>query len=355
MAGVSDAPFRQICQAMGAGLTTSEMLTAKTGLWHTRKSSLRLVDLGQSNDCANDINAQSAGPLPRSIQIAGSDPKMMANAAKQCVALGAEIVDINMGCPAKKVCNKAAGSALLRDEKLVADILTAVVEAVTIPVTLKIRTGWCQSSRNGTRIAHIAEDSGITALAVHGRTRACRFAGEAEYETIAAIVETVDIPVVANGDIDSPQKAQQVLQSTGANAVMIGRAIQGQPWLIREVNHFLQFQQYCAPPSLKEVLKIVSGHLNALYNFYGDYTGLRIARKHVKWYSQRLIATLCNKSFLSESRGNNSQKSNQEIDSLAGEIQQFTSAFNKIESPDQQQASVQTLFERLITKEDIAA
>ena len=356
MAGVSDAPFRQICQFMGAGLTTSEMLTANTGLWHSRKSMQRLVDL--------NINTENAERLPRSVQIVGNAPKMMADAAKRCVAFGAEIVDINMGCPAKKVCNKAAGSALLRDEKLVAEILSAVVNAVAVPVTLKIRTGWCQASRNGTRIAHIAEQSGISALAVHGRTRACRFAGQAEYETIAAIVKAVDIPVVANGDIDSPEKAQRVLQATGAHAVMIGRAAQGQPWLIRTIDHYLKWHTHRRAPALTEVLKIVTGHLHALYNFYGEYSGVRIARKHLKWYSQRLIES----GFIFNPAGkiDNSNKDNRcssrdnkffnhDSETLREWVKQFISTTNNIESPDQQQASVQMFFERLITKEGIAA
>jgi tRNA-dihydrouridine synthase B len=353
MAGVSDAPFRQVCQSMGAGLTTSEMLTANTGLWHSRKSSLRLLD---AVDCNNR--------LPRSIQIAGSDPASMAEAARQCVDMGAEIVDINMGCPAKKVCSKAAGSALLRDEKLVADIISAVVNAVAVPVTLKIRTGWCQASRNGTRVARIAEQNGISALTVHGRTRACRFAGEAEYETIAAIVETVDIPVIANGDINSPQKARQVLQTTGANAVMIGRAVQGQPWLIREIDHHLKWNTLSQKPSLKEVFKVVSEHVQALYNFYGDFSGVRIARKHLKWYSQRLIELCCRNTDVNDHVSYDQAIGGQTShlwrlspygESLQQQVQTFISVVNKSESPDQQQASVRELFERLITREDIAA
>ena len=392
MAGVSDAPFRRICQSLGAGLTTSEMITAKTGLWHSRKSSLRL------RDC-ND----SPSLLPRSVQIAGSEPRQMAQAAVQCVAEGAEIVDINMGCPAKKVCSQAAGSALLRDETLVADILIAVVNAVTVPVTLKIRTGWCPASKNGTRIARIAEQSGIQALTVHGRTRACRFAGEAEYETIAAIVEAVDIPVIANGDIDSPAKAKWVLQTTGANAVMVGRAAQGQPWLIREIDHYLRFNTLLETPGLTQVFKIVSEHLQALYNFYGEYSGVRIARKHLKWYSQRLIEhcysnakplslsgvavskalnghnhnfthscdnhNCSNDSSININNSSNISRCNNrccnnsyrrryqcgEGDCIHLLVQQFVSTVNSTESPDEQQASVRNFFERLITREEIAA
>src|SRR5690554_721865 len=213
MAGISDRPFRELCRAYGAGMSVAEMVTSDTRLWHSRKSSQRLVDTTDQE--------------PRAIQIAGSVPEQMAKAARSCVAMGAELVDINMGCPAKKVCNKAAGSALLQDEQLVAEILQAVVAAVEVPVTLKIRTGWCLSSRNGIAIARIAEDSGIQGLAVHGRTRACRFAGHAEYQTIADIVAAVRIPVIDNGDIDSPARAAEVLKATGARGVMIGRATQG--------------------------------------------------------------------------------------------------------------------------------
>ncbi len=320
MAGVSDAPFRRVCQDMGAGLTTSEMLTSDTTLWKSRKSNQRLTD---------DLSLPSS---VKSIQIAGSEPLAMANAARACVDNGAQIVDINMGCPAKKVCKKAAGSSLLRDEKLVTDILEAVVSAVDIPVTLKIRTGWCPASRNGTTIAQIAEDIGIQALAVHGRTRACRFVAEAEYKTIAAIVKSVQIPVIANGDIDSPQKAAQVLKETGASAVMIGRSAQGQPWLIREIDHYLVKQDFLPAPTVLEVCKILSSHLESLYQFYGEYLGVRIARKHVKWYLQHLTARF----------------------NVVIEPEQLRS-INSIESPSLQMSSVEHLIERLITKEDIAA
>ena len=358
MAGISDAPFRSVCQSLGAGLTTSEMVTAQTGLWQSRKSSLRLSEL---DDVVSDHrhNGQTSAP-PRSIQIAGSEPQAMAEAARQCVAKGAEIVDINMGCPAKKVCNKAAGSALLRDEQLVADILTSVVNAVAVPVTLKIRTGWCPASRNGTRIASIAEQCGIAALTVHGRTRACRFGGEAEYETIAAIVKTVAIPVIANGDIDSPAKAESVLKATGANAVMIGRAVQGQPWLIRQIDQHLRGGSVFHP-HLLDIEKIVTAHLDALYNFYGETMGARIARKHLKWYSQRLVERANTQhrvrancvSLLSAARLNRSPtRSDNTTKTL---VQQLLSAVNTLESPVKQQACVRELFERLITKEEIAA
>ncbi len=274
MAGITDLPFRHLCRAFGAGMTVSEMVTADTRLWHTAKSRLRLPHAGE--------------PEPRVVQIAGGDPAMLANAARENARMGAQIIDINMGCPAKKVCKKAAGSALLQDEALVAEILAAVVAAVDIPVTLKIRTGPTPQYRNGVAIARLAEDAGISALAVHGRTRACKFEGEAEYDTAAAIVEAVAIPVFVNGDIDSPQKARAVLDHTGAAAVMIGRAAQGRPWLFREINHFLATGQRLPPPQLEEIHATLSGHVRALHAHYGDYPGVRIARKHVGWYLQTL-------------------------------------------------------------------
>ncbi|GAA0702271.1 tRNA dihydrouridine synthase DusB [Marinobacterium maritimum] len=272
MAGVTDRPFRQLCRRMGAGLVVSEMVTSDSRLWHTRKSSFRLDHSGEAE--------------PRSIQIAGGDPEMMAEAARLNVTNGAQIIDINMGCPAKKVCNKAAGSALLRDEPLVKDILQAVVAAVDVPVTLKIRTGWCPETRNGVRIAEMAETAGIAALAVHGRTRADRYQGEAEYDTIARIREAIRIPLFANGDIDSPQKAAQVLEHTGADAVMIGRAAQGRPWLLGQIDHYLRTGELQSEPDLATQHAILREHLHALHDFYGDYLGVRIARKHVGWYLQ---------------------------------------------------------------------
>ncbi len=272
MAGVTDRPFRQLCRRMGAGLVVSEMVTSDSRLWHTRKSSFRLDHTGEAE--------------PRSIQIAGGDPEMMAEAARLNVANGAQIIDINMGCPAKKVCNKAAGSALLRDEALVKDILQAVVAAVDVPVTLKIRTGWCPETRNGVRIAEMAEAAGIAALAVHGRTRADRYQGEAEYDTIARIREAIRMPLFANGDIDSPQKAAQVLAHTGADAVMIGRAAQGRPWLLGQIDHYLRTGELQPEPDLAAQHVILREHLHALHDFYGDYLGVRIARKHVGWYLQ---------------------------------------------------------------------
>lgn len=274
MAGVTDRPFRQLCRQLGAGLTVSEMVTSDRSLWHTAKSKLRLDHSGE--------------PEPRIVQIAGGDPDMLADAARGNVKLGAQIIDINMGCPAKKVCNKAAGSALLRNERLVGDILEAVVNAVEVPVTLKIRTGWCETSRNGIHIARLAESLGIQALAVHGRTREQRYTGDAEYDTIAAIRQAVDIPVFANGDIDSPAKAYHVLQHTQADAVMIGRSAQGNPWLFREIVHYLQTGELLPPASVDERLTIMQSHLTALYQHYGEYMGVRIARKHVGWYLHTL-------------------------------------------------------------------
>ncbi|WP_415902997.1 tRNA dihydrouridine synthase DusB [Neptuniibacter sp. QD29_5] len=272
MAGVTDQPFRQLCKRMGAGLVVSEMVTSDTRLWKSRKSAFRLNHSGEAE--------------PRSVQIAGGDPEMMAHAAAMNVERGAQIIDINMGCPAKKVCNKAAGSALLKDEPLVKDILNAVVKAVDVPVTLKIRTGWDQDNRNGLTVAKIAENAGIQALAVHGRTRRCGYKGTAEYDTIASIADAISIPVFANGDITSPEKAEWVLKHTGCSAVMIGRAAQGQPWLFREIDHYLRTGTILPPPSLVEIREILLAHLQELHSFYGDYMGVRIARKHVGWYLQ---------------------------------------------------------------------
>jgi len=274
MAGVTDRPFRQICRRYGAAMAVSEMMAANPELRHTRKSMLRMDHSGESGI--------------RAVQIVGSEPAQLAAAARFNVDSGAQIIDINMGCPARKVCNKAAGSALLRDEKLVADILAAVVKAVAVPVTLKIRTGWCPTTRNATRIARIAEDTGIQALTIHGRTRACRFNGVAEYDTIAAVKAALRIPVIANGDIDSPDKARQVLDYTGADAVMIGRAAQGQPWLIAAIRRFLADGTRLQAPSLAEVTALLDEHVETLHQFYGDAQGLRIARKHIGWTLARL-------------------------------------------------------------------
>ena len=274
MAGITDIPFRRLCHQQGADLVVSEMVTSDVRLWNTNKSRNRLV--------------HDAEVSPRSVQIAGGDAQMMAQAARQNIELGAQIIDINMGCPAKKVCNKAAGSALLKDEVLVREILEAVVKSVDAPVTLKIRTGWSEDQRNGLRIAKMAEDIGIQAIAVHGRTRACKFQGNAEYDTIAEIKQALSIPVFANGDINDARKAKFVKDYTGADGIMIGRAAQGRPWIFREVAHFLKHNEELAAPTLSEVKQLVLSHVTALHQFYGDYLGVRIARKHVGWYLRTL-------------------------------------------------------------------
>ena len=272
MAGVTDRPFRLLCRRMGAGLAVSEMVIADSKLWHTRKSQTRMNHEGE--------------PEPRSVQIAGGDPEMLANAARLNAEFGAQIIDINMGCPAKKVCNKAAGSALMKDEALVRDILEAVVAAVDIPVTLKMRTGWDREHRNAPLIARMAEDAGIQALAIHGRTRADAYKCEAEYDTIADVKSRVSIPVFANGDINSPEQAQHVLKFTGADGLLIGRGAQGRPWIFREILHFLETGKHLAEPPVDEVEQVLSEHLDALHRFYGETMGVRIARKHVGWYLQ---------------------------------------------------------------------
>lgn len=311
MAGVTDLPFRRLCRKMGAGLVVSEMVAADPNTWSTRKSRLR-VQFGDE-------------PAPRSVQIAGYDPQMMAEAALFNVQLGAEIIDINMGCPAKKVCKRAAGSALLQNPELVESILTAVVSAVDVPVTLKIRTGWDRQNRNAETIARIAEDSGVAALAVHGRTKACRFVGEVEYDTIAKVVDAVSIPVLANGDITDPQRAVSVLKHTGAAAVMIGRAAQGNPWIFNQINHFLKYDQPLSPPSMEECSQVMSEHLLALHEFYGETGGVRISRKHIGWY----------------------------INSLPGG-KEFTRVFNTLETTEQQRHFLQSFFLDLNCEEQVA-
>src|SRR5690554_2265208 len=273
MAGVTDRPFRALCRSFGAGLTVAEMVTSDQSLWNTQKSRLRLPHADE--------------PEPRMVQIAGGDPQMLAAAAQANVKLGAQIIDINMGCPAKKVCKKAAGSALLRDEKLVAEILAAVVAAVDVPVTLKIRTGWSANHKNAVTIAQLAEQEGIQALTVHGRTREDRFKGEAEYDTLAEVCQAVSFPVIANGDINSPQKAKEVLDKTGATAVMIGRAAQGKPWIFSQIKSWLEDQQLIPDPEPIEIHSIISQHLKGLYLTYGDFMGTRVARKHFGWYLQQ--------------------------------------------------------------------
>ncbi len=274
MAGVTDRPFRQLCKRLGAGYAVSEMTSADSRLWNTQKSRRR-----------RDHDGEAA---PIAVQIAGTDPALLAAAARHNVDEGAQIIDINMGCPAKKVCNVLAGSALLRDEPLVARILEAVVAAVPVPVTLKIRTGWDRDHRNALVIARIAEASGIQALSVHGRTRMDLYEGAAEYDTIAAVKASVSIPVIANGDIDSPEKALAVLRHTGADGLMIGRAAQGRPWIFREIDHFLREGRRMREPDHDEILGWLVHHLEALYSLYGNEAGARVARKHVGWYARSL-------------------------------------------------------------------
>jgi tRNA-dihydrouridine synthase B len=279
MAGVTDRPFRQLCKRLGAGYAVSEMVASNAQLWKSEKTMRRANHAGEVE--------------PISVQIAGADPAMMAEAARYNVANGAQIIDINMGCPAKKVCNVAAGSALLQNEPLVQRIVEAVVGAVgvgpdAVPVTLKIRTGWNRDNKNALSVARLAEDAGISMLTVHGRTRADLYHGDAEYETIAAVKAAVRIPVVANGDITSPQKARDVLAATGADAIMIGRAAQGRPWLFREIEHFLQTGELLPPPRIDEIQQVMNEHLEDHYAFYGEFTGVRTARKHIGWYTRGL-------------------------------------------------------------------
>ena len=303
MAGITDRPFRILCREQGAALTVSEMVTSNKQLWHSRKTQLRLDHTGEGS--------------PRSVQIAGADPAQMAEAAQFNVKNGAQIIDINMGCPAKKVCSVMAGSALLKNESLVADILHSVVNAVDVPVTLKIRTGWDPDNRNAIKIATIAETEGIQALAVHGRTRACAFKGEAEYETIAEVKSRIHIPVIANGDIDSPEKAADVLKQTGADAIMIGRGAQGRPWIFREILHYLEHGKNLPSPDIKEVNLLLNNHLKSLYDFYGETMGVRIARKHIGWY--------CKHHF------NQSVETNL---SIISEVESFRKSINKVESAE---------------------
>jgi len=301
MVGVSDSPFREMCSEQGAGLTIAEMLTSNTELWNNETNRLKQV--------RPDI------PGPQVVQIAGSDPLLMAEAARQNQTLGADGIDINMGCPAKKVLKKAAGSALLKDEALVKRILEAVVSSVDVPVSLKIRTGWSPESRNGVEIAQIAEQSGVQLLSVHGRTRECRFKGEAEFDTIAEIKQAVSIPVIANGDIDNPQKAAMVLKHTGADGLMIGRAAQGRPWIFKELDHFLKTGNTLPEITNYQRLSIIISHLKKLHGFYGDVKGVWYARKHVSGYLKKL----------EESR-------------------KFMTHFNQLQSPEAQLDSIQSYF-----------
>jgi len=274
MAGVTDRPFRSLCKKMGAGMAVSEMVASNSLLWGSEKTIRRGNHEGEVE--------------PKVVQIAGADPGMMAEAARYNVDKGAHIIDINMGCPAKKICNVYAGSALLKDEPLVARIVDAVVKAVDVPVTLKIRTGWDKQNRNALKVARIAQDHGIQSLAIHGRTRACMYTGDAEYDTIRAVKESVSIPVVANGDITTPEKAKFVLEYTGADAVMIGRAAQGRPWIFREIAHFLETGEHLQPPDVVEIRTVLVEHLHELYAFYGKERGSRVARKHIGWYTKGL-------------------------------------------------------------------
>ena len=274
MAGVTDRPFRQLCKELGAGYAVSEMAASDPRLWASEKTARRINHDGEME--------------PKAVQIAGADPAILAACAKFNVDRGAQIIDINMGCPVKKVCNSWCGSALLQDEKLVGEILDAVVRAVDVPVTLKFRTGWNRMNKNALTIARMAETSGIAMLTLHGRTRADGYNGEAEYETIAAVKAAVSIPVVANGDICTPEKAKQVLVMTGADAVMIGRAAQGRPWIFREIDHFLRTGKHLPAPQVSEVRTLMNGHLQAHYAFYGEFMGLRTARKHIGWYVRDL-------------------------------------------------------------------
>jgi tRNA-dihydrouridine synthase B len=270
MAGVTDRPFRELCLRYGAGMAVSEMMSSNPRLWKTAKSQQRMVHEGESGI--------------RSVQIAGADPRLMAEAARFSVENGAQIIDINMGCPAKKVNKKLAGSALLQYPEIIKSILTEVVNAVDVPVTLKTRTGWDTENRNCVEIAKLAEDCGIQALALHGRTKACMYKGEAEYDSIKAVKEAISIPVIANGDIDSPEKAKRVLDYTGADALMIGRPAQGRPWIFQEIQHYLENGTTMPALPVGEVKAILLGHVQQLHQFYGEYLGPRIARKHVGWY-----------------------------------------------------------------------
>ena len=277
MAGVTDRPFRQLCKQLGAGMAVSEMVASNSLLWGSAKTQRRANHEGEVD--------------PISVQIAGADPAMMAEAAKHNVDNGAQIIDINMGCPAKKICNVMAGSALLQNEALVVKILEAVVSAVQVPVTLKVRTGWDREHKNALSILKIAEACGIQALAVHGRTRACGYSGDAEYDTIAAIKASARIPIIANGDITTPEKAKYVLDYTGADAVMIGRAAQGRPWIFREIAHYLATGTHLPEPEVVEIHSVLLRHLADLYQFYGEYSGVRMARKHISWYTKGLIGS----------------------------------------------------------------
>ena len=293
MAGVTDRPFRMLCKKFGAGMAVSEMVTSNSLLYGSEKTLRRANHEGEV--------------APISVQIAGADPDMMAKAAQYNMNRGAQIIDINMGCPAKKICNVMAGSALLKEEKLVKKILESVVSAVDIPVTLKIRTGWDKDNRNAVTIAKIAEDAGIQALTMHGRTRACLYMGDAEYDTIAAVKDKIKMPLIANGDITTPEKAQYVLKYTGADAVMIGRAAQGRPWIFREIDHYLKTGTYLTRPTNDEIHETTIEHVKDLYDFYGENKGLRIARKHISWYTKGLKNSAYFRAAMNKIEDNNEQ------------------------------------------------
>ncbi len=321
MAGVTDRPFRQLCKKMGAGMAVSEMVSSNSLLWGSEKTRRRANHEGEVD--------------PISVQIAGADPVMMAQAARYNVEQGAQIIDINMGCPAKKICNTMAGSALLQNEQLVGKILDAVVRAVDTPVTLKIRTGWDKEHKNALVVARIAENAGIQALAIHGRTRACAYAGHAEYDTIATVKAAARIPVIANGDISSPEEARKVLEYTGVDAVMIGRAAQGRPWIFREISHYLATGSHLPLPEVAEIHHVLIKHLYDLYDFYGEYSGVRVARKHISWYTKGLIGSAM-----------------------------FRHAMNQLQTTDQQVSAVNEFFSNLagygrrltyIEREELAA
>ncbi len=312
MAGVTDRPFRQLCKLMGAGMAVSEMVSSNSLLWGSKKTQRRANHDGEVS--------------PISVQIAGADPEMLAAAARYNVEKGAQIIDINMGCPAKKICNVMAGSALLQNEKLVGKILDAVVNAVDIPVTLKIRTGWDKQHKNALSIARIAETAGIQALAIHGRTRACAYTGEAEYDTIAAVKAVAKIPVIANGDITTPEKAKHILAYTKADAIMIGRAAQGRPWIFREIDHFLATGQHLEAPQVTEIHQVLINHLYDLYDFYGEYSGVRIARKHISWYTKGLVGSASFRHAMNQLQTSNQQISETSIffSKLAEESQRLS-------------------------------
>ena len=316
MAGVTDRPFRSLCKRMGAGMAVSEMVASNSLLWGSEKTIRRGNHEGEVE--------------PKVIQIAGADPEMMAEAAKYNADKGADIIDINMGCPAKKICNVYAGSALLQDEPLVARIVRAVVEAVDVPVTLKIRTGWNKANRNALAIARIAEENGIRSLAMHGRTRACMYTGEAEYDTIRAVKESIRIPVIANGDITTPQKAKLVLEHTGADAIMIGRAAQGRPWIFREIAHFLATGETLPPPPAAEIREVLVGHLHDLYGFYGVERGVRVARKHIGWYTKGL-----KNSAVFRARMNTLETAEEQLAAVARFFDELTARSTRLEYDDE--------------------